>query len=485
MGQILEIIEAVSCQEDVEKETIFAAIEDALLGMAKKKLPDQKIAVEVDRKTGFYRLFNYLNVVSNDDFSGDSTTEISEREAAEIAPGSQVGDEVKIMLEDLKFGRIDIQVLRRKIAQGVSEAIKDRTEETYRAKVGQVMTGTVQKFGRDFIIVLLPSSKEAILPQKFSIPREIFHLGSRIKVYLQEVRRDERDVRLILSRIHPQLLVELFKIEVPEIHEEIIQIKGVAREPGIRGKISIKTNDKRIDAIGACIGMRGARVQAISNELNGERIDIALWDSDPLKFLINIMSPIEIRSVSLDEEQQTMDIGVEQTNLAQAIGKNGQNIRLASELLGWNLNIMSMEEFSQRTQSDRDGIKTLFTAKLDIDEEIAEILIREGFRTLEQIACVDSKEIQSISEFDQEIAKTLQQRAAEELRIVRSATKIDDSLIGIANMTDEIAIILTQKGVTNQERLAELAADEISDLTGLDLEKSKEMVMSARQIWFK
>ncbi len=377
------------------------------------------------------------------------------------------------------------------IIQKVREAERAKIARQYTHRIGQLIIGVVKKVTRDSVTLDMGENAEGILLREEMIPREAFRTNDRIRAYLFDVRDDRRGPQLLLSRTRPKMLVELFKIEVPEIGEEVIEIKAAARDPGSRAKIAVKTNDGRIDPIGACVGMRGSRVQAVSNELGGERIDIVLWDDNPAQLVINAMAPAEVSSIVVDEESHSMDISVDESQLSQAIGRSGQNIRLASELTGWNLNVMSEADMSKKHENESLAHKQEFMDKLDVDEDIADVLVSEGFTSLEEIAYVPKEELHAVEEFDEDVADELQRRASDYLltqEIANQEGKQEGApaadLLALASMTPDLAQQLTNNGVGTQEDLAEFAVDELVEILGIDEELAAKLIMEARAPWF-
>jgi len=393
---------------------------------------------------------------------------------------------------NIEFGRIAAQTAKQVIVQKVREAERDIIIAEYRHKIGGLISGTVKKVTRESVLVDLGGNAEGLLAREHMIPRENFRVGDRIRALLLDVRSEPRGPQLFLSRTDPGMLIELFKIEVPEIAEEVIEIKAAARDPGSRAKIVVRTNDGRIDPVGACVGMRGSRVQVVSNELANERIDIILWDDNPAQLVINSMAPAEVASIIVDEDSHTMDVAVEEENLAQAIGRSGQNVRLSSELTGWTINVMSVAEAAEKQQHETSGFVEMFVAKLDVDEDIAEILVSEGFTSLEEIAYVPLEEILSIDGFDEDIANELRNRAKDALLTQAiaseeglSSANVADDLINMEGMDDALALALAGKGVLCMEDLAEQSIDELMDIDGMDEERAGKLIMTARAPWFE
>ena len=491
--EILMVADAVSNEKGVSREVIFEAIESAL-ATATKKLNDHDeidCRVAVDRETGEYESFRVWTVVEDEEYLEEGS-QFTVEQAQGKTKGLAVGDTFEEKIENVEFGRIAAQTAKQVIVQKVREAEREIVIGDYKDRIGELVAGTVKKVTRDNIIIDLGSNAEALLSRDQMIPRETFRMGDRMRALLIDVRSEQRGPQLFLSRTSPDMLIELFKIEVPEISEEIIEIKAAARDPGSRAKIVVSTNDGRIDPVGACVGMRGSRVQVVSNELANERIDIILWDDNPAQLVINSMSPAEVASIIVDEDSNTMDIAVEEDNLAQAIGRNGQNVRLSSELTGWTINVMSVEEAADKQQQEASSFIDMFVEKLDLDEESAEVLVQEGFTSLEEIAYVPLDEILAIDGFDEEIANELRNRAKDALLTLAiaseedlSAANIADDLLNMEGMDGKLALELAKKGILNMEELAEQSIDELIDIEGMDEERAGKLIMTARAPWFE
>jgi N utilization substance protein A len=389
------------------------------------------------------------------------------------------------------FGRIAAQTAKQVIVQKVREAERAKVVELYRDRIGEIISGSVKKVTRDNVIVDLGNNAEALMARDQLIGRETFRMGDRVRALLDEVRTESRGPQLFLSRTNPKMLVELFKIEVPEISEEVIEIRAAARDPGSRAKIAVKTNDGRIDPVGACVGMRGSRVQAVTGELNNERVDIVLWDDNPAQLVINAMAPAEVSSIVVDEDRHAMDVAVSDENLAMAIGRNGQNVRLASELTGWTINVMSEEDAASKQEDEVGGVVQVFVDALDIDEEFAEMLVEEGFVSLEEIAYVPLDEMLAIDGLDEDIVEELRTRAKDKLlnQALAAEEQLDNAepaqdLLEMEGMDKHLAFVFASRGIITMEDLAEQAVDEISDIEDLSDEKAAELIMTARAPWF-
>ena len=491
--EILLVADAVSNEKGVSREVIFEAIESALATATKKfyENDDMNCRVRVDRKTGEYETFKVWNIVSDEEYTGKGT-QLELDEAREKNPELELGSVWEERIDNIEFGRIAAQTAKQVIVQKVREAERDIIIAEYRDKIGTLISGTVKKVTRESVLVDMGGNAEGLLGREHMIPRENFRVGDRIRALLLEVRSEPRGPQLFLSRTATGMLIELFKIEVPEIAEEVIEIKAAARDPGSRAKIVVRTNDGRIDPVGACVGMRGSRVQVVSNELANERIDIILWDDNPAQLVINSMAPAEVASIIVDEDSHTMDVAVEEENLAQAIGRNGQNVRLSSELTGWTINVMSVAAAVEKQQQETSGIVEMFVAKLDVDEDIAESLVNEGFTSLEEIAYVPLDEIISIDGFDEDIANELRNRAKDALLTQAiaseeglSSANVADDLLNMEGMDEKLALALSRKGVLCMEDLAEQSVDELLDIEGMDEERAGKLIMTARAPWFE
>ncbi|WP_241606072.1 transcription termination factor NusA [Rosenbergiella epipactidis] len=488
--EILAVVEAVSNEKALPREKIFEALESALATATKKKYEQEiEVRVEIDRRSGDFDTFRRWMIV---DEVTMPTREITLDAARFEDESLQLGEYVEDQIESVTFDRITTQTAKQVIVQKVREAERALVVDQFREQQGEIITAIVKKVNRDNIILDLGNNAEAVILREDMLPRENFRAGDRIRGVLYAVRPEARGAQLFVTRSKPEMLVELFRIEVPEIGEEVIEIKGAARDPGSRAKIAVKTNDKRIDPVGACVGMRGARVQAVSSELCGERIDIVLWDDNPAQFVINAMAPADVSSIVVDEDNHTMDIAVEASTLAQAIGRNGQNVRLASQLSGWDLNVMTVEDLQAKHQAEAHAAIATFTQYLDIDEEFATVLVEEGFSSLEELAYVPVDELLEIDGLDEEMVEALRERAKTALTTLaqNSATggaikPPAEDLLGVEGMTPELANRLAAIGVSTLEDLAEQGVDDLADIEQLDEEKAGTLIMAARNIcWF-
>jgi len=489
--EILLVADAVSNEKGVDQDVIFQALELALATATKKRYDeDSDIHVTIDRKTGDYETSRRWLVV-DDETLAELGTQFTTEEAMEKDENLKVGDVYEEVIENVGFGRIAAQTAKQVIVQKVREAERAQIVDQYRSRVGELISGAVKKVTRDNIIVDLGGNAEGLLPREELVGREVFRMNDRVRALLVEVRPEARGPQLYLSRACSEMLVELFKIEVPEIAEEVISLKAAARDPGSRAKIAVATNDGRIDPVGACVGMRGSRVQAVSNELGNERIDIILWDDNPAQFVINAMAPAEIESIVVDEETHSMDVAVSEDNLAQAIGRGGQNVRLASELSGWDINVMSVEQWNEKQQQEAGSSKDVFMQALDVDEDVADVLVDEGFTTLEEVAYVPLEEFLNIDGFDEDVANELRSRAKDALLTQALATEEEtagkepaEDLLNMDGMDEALAVVLASRGVVTMEDLAEQAVDEMMEIEGMDEARAAALIMTAREPWF-
>ena len=490
--EILLVVDAVANEKGVSKEIIFGAMEAALAMATKKRHGgDIDVRVSIDRETGDYEAFRRWEAISEE---GDEALENPDaqywlEDAQEKQPGISAGEFIEEPLEVVEFGRISAQAAKQVIVQKVREAERAQVVEAYINRVGELVMGVVKRVDRGNVILDLGGNAEAVIIREDMIPRESLRPGDRVRGYLRDVRSEQRGPQLFVSRTAPELLIELFKLEVPEAGEGLIEIRSAARDPGIRAKIAVKSNDQRIDPVGACVGMRGSRVQAVSNELGGERVDIILYDDNPAQFVINAMSPAEVASIVVDEDSNTMDIAVDEENLSQAIGRGGQNIRLASQLTGWLLNVMNESEAEQKNEQESAAVLSTLMEQLDVDEEVASILVQEGFSSIEEVAYVPIEEMLEIEEFDEDIVEELRNRARDFLLTSAIAgeehvNEADADLLELEGMDESLAAALVAKGIVCREDLAEQSLDEICDIEGLDEERASKLIMEARAPWF-
>lgn len=487
------IVGTVSNEKGVSEEVIFEALEAALVSATKKRYgANIEARVVINRKTGTYDTFRIWHVVADPEQNHPLEFPFSQitLSAAQVEdPKIKIGDTVEEQLESVEFGRIAAQTAKQVIIQKVREAERSVVLVEFKAKQGQLINGVVKKVAREGIIVDLGGNAEGLLKKDQTLPKESYRAGDRVRAYLMEISQDSRGPQIMLSRTDKGMLGELFKIEVPEVGEGIIEIKAMARDPGVRSKIAVKTNDGRMDPVGACVGMRGARVQAVSNELGGERVDIVLWDDNPAQLVMNAMSPAEIVSIVIDEESDTMDIAVKDEYLSQAIGRGGQNVKLASELTGWKLNVISAQEAQVKNDQEKAKLLKTFTEQLDVELDLAELLIAEGFTTLEEVAYVPLSELLEIEGLDEEIVKTLRNRAKDALLTQAIANENDaqqpsEDLLSLESVSAELATILAQHGVHTRDDLAELSVDDVKEITNLNDEQAAKIIMDARAHWF-
>ena len=493
------IVDAVSNQKGISEEVIFETLEAALVSATKKKHgTDIDVRVHIDRKTGKYATYRVWTVIEdpkNFEPMSSPLTQITLSAASLDDPTIKVGDKVEDEMESIDFGRIAAQTAKQVIIQNVRTAEKDLVAKEFGNKVGELVTGVVKKTIRDGIVVDLGGNAEGLLSKEYMLPKESFRPGDRVKAYLCEVINDAKGPQMQLSRTSNGMLVELFKIEVPEIGEGIIEIKAAAREPGIRAKIAVKTNDGRIDPIGASVGMRGSRVQAVSNELGGDRIDIVLWSDDTAQFVMNAMAPAEIVSIVIDEETKVIDIAVKDEYLPQAIGKSGQNVMLASSLTGWELNIMGSTEAISKNANETTELKNIFMDKLQVDEDLAQVLVNEGFANIEEIAYVPVQELLEIEGFDEEVVTALRTSAKnvllmEEIAKQGQDNNTDPGIINVASLDSleginaDLLLRLTQANILTRDDLAELSIDDLLEICPMDEQVAAKLIMVARAHWF-
>jgi N utilization substance protein A len=487
--ELLLLVDALAREKNVPKDIVFTALESALASATKKRFAqDIDARVSIDRETGDYDSFRRWTVVPDEEHE-EPARQIAITDAAERDPPLALGDVIEEPLEPVEFGRIGAQAAKQVILQKIRDAEREQILNDFLDRDDNLLTGTVKRIERGNVIV--ESGRiEGMIPRDQLIPKENLRVGDRVRAYVIKIEAQARGPQLLLSRITPDLVVRLFELEVPEIEEGLIEIKAAARDPGVRAKIAVKSNDPRLDPQGTCIGMRGSRVTAVNNELAGERVDIVLYSEDPAKLVINALSPAEISSIVVDEERHSMDVVVDEENLAMAIGRNGQNVRLASELTGWEINLMGVEESQQKHQVESERTRALFIDKLDVDQEVADILIQEGFTSLEEIAYVPLNEMLEIDAFDEETVNELRSRARNALlteAIVReeSVGNVAEDLLNLEGMDNETAGLLSEKGITTRDGLADLVVDELVELTGLPPERSQDLIMKARAHWFE
>jgi N utilization substance protein A len=497
------VVETVSNEKGIDKEVIFEAIETALATATRKRAnADIDVRVEIDRKSGEYQTFRRWQVVDDTRVTDPDAAEdelvfdaparqFTLAAAKEIDPALEHGSWIEEPMENIEFGRIGAQTAKQVIVQKVREAERAMIVDAYRNRVGELVTGIVKRVERGNVYLDLGSNAEAIVLREDMIPREAVRPGDRLRGYLREVSAEQRGPQLFISRVAPEFLVELFKLEVPEVGQGLIEILKAARDPGLRAKIAVRSNDPRIDPVGACVGMRGSRVQTVSTELSGERVDIILWDDNPAQFVINAMSPAEVTSIVVDEETHTMDIAVREDQLSQAIGRAGQNVRLASQLTGWVLNVMDEAQADEKSEVEAQKLQQMFTEQLDVDSEIAAILVQEGFSTIEEIVYVPTSELLAIEEFEEEMVNELRGRARDVLltQAIMKEEKLGDvrpadDLLSMEGMDMALAYELAGRGVVTMEDLAEQAVDDLMDIEGMDEQRAGALIMTARAPWF-
>jgi N utilization substance protein A len=486
--ELLMLVDALAREKNVEKDIVFAALELALASATKKRFKDDvDVRVEIDRESGEYKSFRRWQIVVDEEHELPAQ-QIAVTDAIEQKLDKQVGEYVEEPLEPVEFGRIGAQTAKQVILQKIRDAEREQILNDFLQREEFIVTGAIKRMERGNAII--ESGRiEAALPKEQMIPKENLRIGDRVRAFLLKVDRNNRGPQLILSRTVPDFLIKLFELEVPEIEEGLLEIKAAARDPGSRAKIAVKSNDQRIDPIGTCVGMRGSRVQAVTAELAGERVDIILWSPDPAQFVINALAPAEVSKITVDEESHSMDVVVDEENLAQAIGRNGQNVRLASELTQWELNIMTEEESQKKNDEEGTAVRKIFMERLDVDEEVANILIQEGFSTLEEVAYVPLNEMLEIESFDEETVNELRSRARNALLVEAIASEeevenVASDLLTLDGMDNETARVLAAKGVNTQEELADLAVDDLIELTGIDAERARQLIMTARAPWF-
>ncbi|GEA61659.1 MULTISPECIES: transcription termination factor NusA [Vibrio] len=488
--EILAVVEAVSNEKAVPRERIFEALEIALSTATKKKYEMEiEVRVEIDRKSGDFETFRRWEVVAEVE---NPTLEMSIEAAQFDDETLGLGDFVEDEIDSVKFDRITVQTAKQVIVQKVREAEREQIVEQFIDNEGELITGVVKKVNRETVVLDLGNNAEAVILRDDQLPRENFRPGDRVRGLLYSVRPEARGFQLFITRSKPEMLTELFRIEVPEIAEDIIELKAAARDPGSRAKIAVKTNDRRIDPVGACVGMRGARVQAVSGELGNERIDIILWDDNPAQFVINAMAPADVASIIVDEDTHSMDIAVEADNLAQAIGRSGQNVRLASQLTGWELNVMTVEDLQKKHEAESTEAIESFMKHLDLEQDFAEMLVEEGFSTLEEVAYVPMSELLEINGLDEDLVEELRSRAKDALTTLALAQEESfeglhpaDDLLALEGLEREMAFKLAAKGVVTLEDLADQGTDDLEGIDDLTEERAGELIMAARNIcWF-
>ncbi len=484
--EILLLVDALAHEKNVSRDVIFTALELALASATKKKYePDTDIRVEIDKESGEYQSFKAWTIVEED------LLEIPEAEISvsdERAKDMEIGDVIKEPIDSVEFGRIGAQAAKQVILQKVREAEREQILNDFLARNEKLVSGQIRRMERGNAIIEI-GRLDALLPRDQMIPKENLRVGDRVRAFLMKVEDNARGPQVILSRTSPDFLIRLFELEVPEIEEGLLEIMSASRDPGLRSKIAVKANDQRLDPVGTCVGMRGSRVQAVTGELAGERVDIVLWSIEPAQYVINAMAPAEVSSIVVDEDKKSMDLVVTEDQLAQAIGRNGQNIRLASELTGWELNILTEEESDKKNKDEYASVSQLFIEKLDVDEDVADILVQEGFSSIEEVAYVPIEEMSNIEAFDEDTVKELRSRASAAIvkaAITKEETAINpaEDLVNMDGMDLDLAKLMASKEIVSMEDLAELSVDELLDLVKIDEEKAKNLIMTARAPWF-
>jgi N utilization substance protein A len=491
--EILLVADTVSNEKGVDREVIFEAIEAALASATKKKHGQEiEVRVDIDRKTGDYNTYRRWEVVLSGDNGLEEPLRQTSLEAAQYEqPDIELGEFIEEQIDSVEFGRIAAQTAKQVIVQKVREAERRKVIDAYIEKQNSLVMGQVKRVERGNVYVDLGDNAEGFIPREEMIPRESMRPGDRVRGFLYKIASEVRGPQLFISRTAPEFLMELFKLEVPEVGQGLIEIISAARDPGMRAKIAVKSNEPRMDPVGACVGMRGSRVQSVSNELAGERVDIILWDDNPAQFAVNAMSPAEVTSIVIDEDKHSMDIAVPEDKLSQAIGRGGQNIKLASQLTGWTLNVMDEAAAEEKSESESRQLVESFMEQLDVDEEVAVILVQEGLTTIDEVAYIPEAELVEIEEFDEDIVRELRGRARDALLTLAiakeetaEAGEPQDDLVNMELMTDELAYQLSRRGICTMEDLAEQSTDELEENEGLEAEFAGQLIMKAREPWF-
>ena len=487
--EMLLLVDALAREKNVAKEIVFGALELALASATKKRIHDEaEVRVSIDRNTGNYDSFRRWQVVADNEYVNEYL-QGPLSDAQKDDPEVEAGDYLEEPLEPIDFGRIGAQAAKQVILQKIRDAEREQILSDFLSRGEHIVSGTIKRMERGNAIIEA-GKIEALLPRDQMIPKENLRVGDRIKAYMLRIDRNARGPQIILSRTAPEFVIKLFELEVPEISDGLMELKACARDPGMRAKIAVKSNDPRVDPIGTCVGLRGSRVTAVRNEIGGENIDIVLWSADPAQFVIGALSPAEVSSIVVDEEKHAMDVVVDEDNLAIAIGRSGQNVRLASELTQWTINLMTQDESAKRSEAEHAVTRITFMEKLDIDEELADLLIDEGFSSLEEVAYVPLAEMLEIDGLDEEIVNELRNRARNVLLNEAIATEeklenVSEDLIGLEGMSKELAAKLAEHDVKTRDDLAELAVDELTEMTGIDDERAKELILKARAHWFE
>ena len=487
--EILLLVDALAREKNVAKEIVFSALETALASATKKRIHDDAdVVVSIDRDSGDYTSKRRWLVMLDEEVVNDEA-EMGIIDARELRADVQIGDYIEEELEPIDFGRIGAQAAKQVILQKIRDAEREQVLNDFLDRKEFLVSGSIKRMERGNAIIEV-GRMEAVLPRDQQIPRENLRVGDRVKAFLLRIDRGARGPQLVLSRTAPEFLMKLFELEVPEIEDGLLELKACARDPGLRAKIAVKSNDQRIDPMGTCVGLRGSRVTAVRNEIGGEQIDIIVWSSDPAQFVVAALQPAEVVSIVVDEESHAMDVVVDENNLAIAIGRSGQNVKLASELTGWTINLMSEQESAEKTAQEQQGLRALFMEKLDVDEELADILIEEGFSSLEEVAYVPLSEMLEIEAFDEDTVNELRNRARNVLLTEAIVTeeqleKVSDDLLGLEGMDKSLAATLAQQGIRTRDDLADLAVDELVEMAGIDEERAKALISVARAHWFE
>ena len=487
--ELLLLVDALAREKNVAKDIVFAALESALASATKKRTHEEAdVRVVIDRNTGEFESFRRWLVVP-DDAVEIPDAQIGLTEAQKDVPEVQLDEYIEEQLEPIDFGRIGAQAAKQVILQKIRDAEREQVLNDFLERKEHLVTGTLKRIERGNAIIEA-GRIEAVLPRDQMIPKENLRVGDRVRAFLLKIDRAARGPQLILSRTAPEFIIRLFELEVPEMEDGLLEIKAAARDPGVRAKIAVKSNDPRIDPIGTCVGMRGSRVQAVTNELAGERVDIILWSADPAQFVIGALAPADVSSIVVDEEKHSMDVVVDEDNLAIAIGRSGQNVRLASELTGWTINLMTVEESQKKTEEESAAIRSLFTGRLDVDQEVADILIAEGFSTIEEIAYVPLNEMLEIEAFDEDTVNELRNRArnvllTEAIVNEEQLENVADDLLSLEGMDKPLATKLARANVRTRDDLADLAVDELVEISGIDNDRAKSLITTARAHWFE
>ena len=487
--EILLLVDALAREKNVAKDIVFSALETALASATKKRIHDDAdVVVSIDRDSGDYTSKRRWLVMLDEEVTNDEA-EMGIIDARELRADVQIGDYIEEELEPIDFGRIGAQAAKQVILQRIRDAEREQVLNDFLDRKEFLVSGSIKRMERGSAIIEV-GRMEAVLPRDQQIPRENLRVGDRVKAFLLRIDRGARGPQLVLSRTAPEFLMKLFELEVPEIEDGLLELKACARDPGLRAKIAVKSNDQRIDPIGTCVGLRGSRVTAVRNEIGGEQIDIIVWSSDPAQFVVAALQPAEVVSIVVDEESHAMDVVVDENNLAIAIGRSGQNVKLASELTGWTINLMSEQESAEKTAQEQQGLRALFMAKLDVDEELADILIDEGFSSLEEVAYVPLNEMLEIEAFDEDTVNELRNRARNVLLTEAIVTEeqlenVSDDLLNLDGMEKSLAAKLAQQGIRTRDDLADLAVDELVEMAGIDEERAKALISVARAHWFE